>query len=108
MPGLRDARFACNICYFSGSPLFVVLREGSSIYNVLKEVLQGGTLQHAVQHAHLSQALLTALSSPEGIEYLKVAYVLDIFSRYGVILMIIITTVITPPIMRLCRASQIA
>ncbi|MDP1614870.1 MAG: cation:proton antiporter, partial [Methylococcales bacterium] len=59
----------------------------------LKEVLQGGTLQQAVQHAHLSQALLTALSSPDGIEYLKVGYVLDVFSRYGVIFLLFLVGV---------------
>ena len=81
-----------NICYFAGFQLIVVLREGPVIYEITKALLHGNTLLQAIANCHLStetaHLLYTALSSPEGLDYLKVGYVVDIFSRYGVIFLL--------------------
>jgi len=81
-----------NLCYFAGSQLVIILREGSSIFDVLKEVLQGKTLGQAVDavltNSYYASQLTQALSGPNGTEYLKIAYVVDIFSRYGVIFLL--------------------
>lgn len=86
-----------NVCYFAGSQLMVVLREGPAIYEVTKGLLHGSTLLQAIHNCHLSNEtshlLFTALSSPEGLDYLKVGYILDIFSRYGVIFLLFLVGV---------------
>lgn len=81
-----------NLCYFCGFQLVVILREGSSIFNVMKELLSGTSLAQAVISAipnpFYAQQVTQALSGPEGTEYLKIAYIVDIFSRYGVIFLL--------------------
>lgn len=81
-----------NICYYFGSDLIVVLREGSAIFNIMRDMLGNVTLQQAVQNnisdPVYAQQLMAALASPKGIDYLKVGYILDIFSRYGVIFLL--------------------
>ncbi|BCA95005.1 sodium:proton antiporter [Legionella antarctica] len=81
-----------NLCYFFGSQLVVILREGSSIFNIMKEVLLGNSLTQAVTSAipnpFYAQQVTQALSSTDGTEYLKIAYTVDVFSRYGVIFLL--------------------
>lgn len=81
-----------NLCYFFGFQLVVILREGSSIFDVMKELLLGAPLHQAVEkvipNAFYAQQVTQALSAPEGTEYLKIAYIVDIFSRYGVLFLL--------------------
>ena len=81
-----------NLCYFCGFQLVNILREGSSIFNIMKELLSGTTLSQAVTlnipNPFYAQKVTQALSGPEGFEYLKIAYIVDIFSRYGVIFLL--------------------
>ena len=81
-----------NLCYLFGLQLVAILREGSSIFNVMKELLIGTSLPQAVTSAipnpFYAQQVTEALSGPEGTEYLKIAYTIDIFSRYGVIFLL--------------------
>lgn len=81
-----------NLSYFFGSELVVILREGSAIYDVVKEMLAGISLNQAVTHvihnSYYANQVIHALSGVEGTEYLKIAYVVDIFSRYGVIFLL--------------------
>jgi Kef-type K+ transport system membrane component KefB len=81
-----------NVCYFAGIHLIDVLREGPVIYDVTKGLLQGESLAVAIGHSGVSneasKQLYSALSAPSGPDYLKVAYILDIFSRYGVIFLL--------------------
>ncbi|WP_115332501.1 cation:proton antiporter [Legionella busanensis] len=81
-----------NICYFFGSQLIVVLREGAVIYSIMKDLLIGNPLVQAVaQHVpnpFYAAQVTQALSSPAGIEFIKIGYVLDVFSRYGVIFLL--------------------
>jgi Kef-type K+ transport system membrane component KefB len=81
-----------NLFYYFGNQLVIVLREGSSIYDVMKELLSGQTLSEAVSHIIpnpiYAKEIISALSGVAGTEYLKVAYIVDIFSRFGVIFLL--------------------
>lgn len=81
-----------NLCYLCGNQLVVILREGSSIFNIMKEMLSGVSLTQAVssmiQNPFYANQVTQALSGSEGTEYLKIAYIVDIFSRYGVIFLL--------------------
>ena len=81
-----------NLCYLCGFQLMFILREGASIFDVMKELLLGTSLKDAVTstvpNPYYAQQVIQALSSPEGTEYLKIAYIVDIFSRYGVIFLL--------------------
>lgn len=83
-----------NICYFFGLQLITVLREGSAIFNIMRDMLTNMPLSEAVSKSianPLYAAEITnALSSPNGIEYIKVGYVLDIFARFGVIFLLFV------------------
>jgi len=74
-----------NLCYFFGSQLIIILREGSSIFNIMKEVLVGHSLSQAVATAipnpFYAQQVTQALSAPEGTVYLKIAYTVDVFLK---------------------------
>jgi Kef-type K+ transport system membrane component KefB len=81
-----------NICYFFGMPLAIVLREGSAIFSIMSAVMSGQSFNHAL-HAVIPDTdtavqMLHALKGSQGIELLKIAYVLDIFARYGVIFLL--------------------
>jgi len=81
-----------NLCYFLGSNLVIILREGSSIFDVVKEMLGGIPLPQAVSNVitdpYYAQQFTSALSGPHGTEFIKIAYIVDIFSRYGVIFLL--------------------
>lgn len=81
-----------NLGYYFGSSLFIVLRDGSAVFEVLRELLTGLSLPQAVAHVipnpKAAQDMLAALSGPDGIHLIKIGYVLDGFSRYGVIFLL--------------------
>lgn len=81
-----------NLCYFFGLQVAVLLREGSAPFTIIRDLLAGVSLSEAVNLAipdpHYAQQVLAALSSPYGTEWIKVAYVVDILSRYGVIFLL--------------------
>jgi Kef-type K+ transport system membrane component KefB len=84
--------FVGNLLYFFGDPLIVVLREGSSVIEIIKGLLSGLALSDAV-HAVISNQyyanqLVDALASARGIEYLKISYAVEVFARYGVIFLL--------------------
>ncbi len=81
-----------NLFYHYGLQLIVLLREGSSTFEIVEEMLNGASVSLAVtkvipnpEYAH---QVINALTSPRGADYLKIAYVVDIFSRYGVIFLL--------------------
>jgi Kef-type K+ transport system membrane component KefB len=81
-----------NLAYWGGSQLVVILREGSSIFDVVKAILSGVSITQAV-HSVISNTFYAdqvtqALSAPHGTEFLKIAYIIDIFARYGVIFLL--------------------
>ena len=81
-----------NLFYFFGVELFVILREGPAMFTIVGKLLSGDSIQDAVSQAisnPKSAALITnALRGPNGLELLKVSYIVDIFSRYGVIFLL--------------------
>lgn len=84
--------FIGNVFYFFNSQLVVILREGSSIFDVVREMLTGISLSDAVNsvipNGYYAKQVIKALSGPNGTELIKIAYVVDIFSRYGVIFLL--------------------
>ncbi|MBI2784806.1 MAG: cation:proton antiporter [Legionella longbeachae] len=84
--------FIGNLFYHYGFPLAILLREGAATFDVVKEVLKGVPLNQAVHsimtNNDYAQQMISALSEPHGADYLKIAYVVDIFSRYGVIFLL--------------------
>lgn len=81
-----------NICYYFGLPLIVVLREGSSIFTIIADMLAGTPLNTAVKNSipdwHYAKQVTQALSGSNGVDLIKIAYVLDIFSRFGAIFLL--------------------
>lgn len=81
-----------NLCYFLGMQLMVILREGSSVFAIMRDLLLDVPLQQSVNtvisNPDYAAQLTHALSGPQGVEYLKIAYVVDIFSRYGVLFLL--------------------
>ncbi len=81
-----------NGCYFAGMQLAVILREGSTIFTIVHDMLGGLSLENSVHalitNPHNAQQVIMALSGPNGVDWIKVAYVVDIFSRYGVIFLL--------------------
>ncbi len=81
-----------NLCYFFGLKLAVILREGPAIFTIMQDVMAGIPLAQAIKMAianpQQAQQVLMALHDGHGIELIKVAYVVDIFSRYGLIFLL--------------------
>lgn len=81
-----------NLSYFFGLHLVTILREGSSIFNIMRELLNSVPLAEsvatAVPNPYYAAQVTQSLSQENGVDLLKIAYVLDIFSRYGVIFLL--------------------
>jgi len=82
-----------NLAHYFGLELALILREGSSIFTIMRDLLSGIRLPVAVQHAHFDSSataaeVLKVLSGMHGVELIKVGYVIDIFSRLGVIFLL--------------------
>lgn len=82
-----------NVFYHLGFPMMVVLREGAEVFNIIGDVLTAGESVAKAVYANIAmvpeaQKLTAALQSPEGFDLVRVAYVVDSFSRYGVIFLL--------------------
>lgn len=81
-----------NICYFFGMHLAIILREGSAVFDILGDTLVGIPLVKAVDtfipNPQYAEQVMMALSGKDGIDLIKIAYVIDIFSRFGVIFLL--------------------
>ncbi len=81
-----------NACYFGGLQLMVILRDSSALFDVIQKMLDGVTIKHAVSavipDTNYAKELLVALSTSGGQEWIKITYVVDAFSRYGVIFLL--------------------
>lgn len=84
--------FVGNVFYYYGLPLILILREGSSIFEIAQKLLQGEPLSQSVfsviENSENAQSILQALQGPHGADYLKIAYVLDSLARYGLIFLL--------------------
>ncbi|KTD31472.1 MULTISPECIES: cation:proton antiporter [Legionella] len=81
-----------NLFYLLGSHLIVVLREGSAVFNIMKSMLNGVSLTQAIDasipNSYYAHQVANALSHNNGVDLIKIAYILDIFSQYGVIFLL--------------------
>jgi Kef-type K+ transport system membrane component KefB len=81
-----------NVCYFFGMHLAIILREGSAVFDILGETLTGVPLVKAVNtfipNPQYAQQVIGALSAKNGIDLIKIDYIIDIFSRFGVIFLL--------------------
>lgn len=81
-----------NIAYYCGSDLIVLLREGAAIFDVMKDVIKGSSLHDAVYsvipNTYYAKQVLQAIQAPNGSELIKIAYIVDIFSRFGIIFLL--------------------
>ncbi len=81
-----------NLCYFFGLPLAIVLREGALVFHVIGDVLTGSSVARSVYENLPSlpeaQQLTSVLKGEGGVNLIRVAYVVDSFSRYGVIFLL--------------------
>ncbi len=81
-----------NICYYFGMQLAIILREGSSVFTIMRDVLSGvplgAAIASSIKDPHTAALVMSALSSVQGIDLIKIAYVADTFSRYGIIFLL--------------------
>lgn len=81
-----------NLCYFMGIQLAIILREGPAIYHITRDLLNGFSLPDAVRMSisdtFYASQVVSALSGENGSNLTKLAYVIDIFARYGVIFLL--------------------
>jgi Kef-type K+ transport system membrane component KefB len=78
-----------NLGYYFNIPEISFLREGAGIFEILPDLLTGNSISHAVSSfipkSHDVLFIQNALQAPGGADLIKIAYVLDVFSRYGLI-----------------------
>jgi Kef-type K+ transport system membrane component KefB len=81
-----------NVGYALGVDLIIVLREGTSIFQMVEEVLTGSTVQEAALTVfggnNAENRIMEIFQGPYGREMLQVVQTVDVFSRYGVIFLL--------------------
>lgn len=81
-----------NLLYHSGADFILVLREGAAIQEMMTLALASGDWRSAAHEvigdAATAEALIEVLNGPHGSELLQMAQAIDLFSRYGVILLL--------------------
>lgn len=81
-----------NICYAYHVPLMVVLRDSAAVFSVIQHMLQGVSLQVAVHQlipdTYYAKQVIAAMSGQNGDQWITVTFVVDAFSRYGVIFLL--------------------
>ncbi len=84
--------FVGNILYFSGMEIMYILRDSHAIFSIVHKIIAGVNRQdavHAVIHdKHYAELVYKALNSPNADNYIRITYVVDILSRYGVIFLL--------------------
>jgi Kef-type K+ transport system membrane component KefB len=78
-----------NLCFYFKVPEMILLREGGGVFQILPDLLTNHTLLESlssnIQNHTDVQFIKNALMGEHGADLLNTAYVLDIFSRYGII-----------------------
>lgn len=84
--------FLGNLCYFLGLPLAYILRDSANVFHIVQLMLSGWSVNNAVHavitNSHQALNMLMILTAPNGTDWIKIAYVIDTFSRYGVIFLL--------------------
>lgn len=82
-----------NLGYYFGVELVIIIREGPGIFDIVSLNLSGDSLE-AAAHDTISglnaDRIINILHGPHGYDYVQVAHIVDIFSRYGVIFLLFI------------------
>lgn len=81
-----------NLCYIYHVQLIIILRDSAAVFAVIQSILQGMSLEHAV-HLFIpdtvyAKQVIDAMSGPDGQQWISVTFVVDAFSRYGVIFLL--------------------
>ncbi len=81
-----------NVGYFFDAQLAIILREGPAIFNIMTSMFSGTPLAEAARATILQEQyaaqIIKALSGVNGPDLFKIAYIVDVFSRYGVIFLL--------------------
>lgn len=81
-----------NILYFSGMEIMYILRDSPEVFSIVQKMLEGVNRMEAVNaiisDKHYAHQVYSALSGPHGNDYIKISYVVDSLSRYGVIFLL--------------------
>lgn len=77
-----------NVAYFGGADLFVLLREGHNVFDIIGLTFAGDSMQHAVLANGPAEKVLAVMRGENGAVYMEVAHTVDVFSRYGVIFLL--------------------
>ncbi len=81
-----------NICYYFGMQSAIVLRDSANVFHIIEQLLAGTSIQTAVNlvftESRCAAQILSLLQGPSGSEWVKLAYVIDAFSRYGAIFLL--------------------
>jgi Kef-type K+ transport system membrane component KefB len=81
-----------NVCYAYHVPLMIVLRDSASVLAVIQKMLQGVSLTTAVHQlisdTYYAKQVIAAMSGHNGHQWITVTFVVDAFSRYGVIFLL--------------------
>ncbi len=78
-----------NLCFYFKVPEMILLREGGGVFQILPDLLSNHTLLESLSNNIKNyadvQLIKDALMGEHGADLLYTAYVLDVFSRYGII-----------------------
>lgn len=81
-----------NVLYFAGTEVMYILRDSHSVFIIVQKILEGMSRQEAVYSVitdkHYAKLLYESLSGINGNNYIKITYVVDTLSRYGVIFLL--------------------
>lgn len=81
-----------NILYFSGMEIMYILRDSPAVFSIVQKMLEGVNRMEAVNSIisdkHYAHQVYNALSGQHGNDYIKISYVVDSLSRYGVIFLL--------------------
>lgn len=80
-----------NILFYFGVDLVTILREGTAIFNMVEQTLQGLSLEQSarkVLEPDVSDSVISIMQGPQGTQLLQIAQTVDVFSRYGVIFLL--------------------
>lgn len=80
-----------NLGYFFGLDLILILREGTEIFDLVSHTLACDSLEAAALDSLRCSSvsdIVNILHGPHGFDYLQIAHIVDVFSRYGVIFLL--------------------
>lgn len=80
-----------NIAWYFGVDLIAVLREGPRVFEIINEVLAGGSIDDVAAYifgAEKGAEIARIMTGPLGGQVMQVAHAVDVFSRYGVIFLL--------------------